>query len=206
MVNSLNGVRSGGTLSSDDCVAALELVATLYGAADRPSCARAFVERIGDLIECDAAAFTLVAAVGGAGVRRTRFGHPPLVNHELSAVLPAGPVGVVALVLERRDDDFTDRDCLCLALIAPHARRAYVSLARGPAHDDFPLAPLTRREHEVLGLVAAGESNRTIAATLGISPRTAQKHLEHLFRKLGVETRTAAAAVWHRHDHAHLRH
>jgi DNA-binding CsgD family transcriptional regulator len=52
---------------------------------------------------------------------------------------------------------------------------------------------LTKRESEVLALVAAGKTNVDIATILDISPRTVQKHLEHIFDKLGVETRTAAA-------------
>jgi DNA-binding CsgD family transcriptional regulator len=53
--------------------------------------------------------------------------------------------------------------------------------------------PVTGREREVLALVAAGKTNGEIAAVLAISARTVQKHLEHVFQKLGVETRTAAA-------------
>jgi DNA-binding CsgD family transcriptional regulator len=52
---------------------------------------------------------------------------------------------------------------------------------------------LTEREREILALVAAGKTNAEIAAILSISARTVQKHLEHIFPKLGVETRTAAA-------------
>lgn len=48
---------------------------------------------------------------------------------------------------------------------------------------------LTGREHEVLGMVAEGLGNRDLAARLGISPRTAQKHVENLFRKLDVHDR-----------------
>jgi DNA-binding CsgD family transcriptional regulator len=53
--------------------------------------------------------------------------------------------------------------------------------------------PLTRREREVMALVAAGKTNAEIARIIDISARTVQKHLEHIFQKLGVETRTAAA-------------
>ncbi|VTZ27617.1 Two component transcriptional regulator, LuxR family [Methylocella tundrae] len=54
---------------------------------------------------------------------------------------------------------------------------------------------LTSREGEVLVWLAAGKSNRDISAILGISPRTVNKHLEQIFRKLGVENRAAAAAM-----------
>jgi len=56
-------------------------------------------------------------------------------------------------------------------------------------------AALTHRETEVLSWVAKGKTNRDIADILGMSPRTVNKHLEHIFDKLGVETRSAAAAI-----------
>ena len=54
---------------------------------------------------------------------------------------------------------------------------------------------LTPRETEVLSWLSKGKTNRDIADILGMSHRTVNKHLEHIFEKLGVETRTAAAAV-----------
>jgi DNA-binding CsgD family transcriptional regulator len=54
---------------------------------------------------------------------------------------------------------------------------------------------LTEREAEVLHWVAEGKTNPEIAVILSISPRTAQKHVENLLSKLGVETRTAAARI-----------
>jgi len=54
---------------------------------------------------------------------------------------------------------------------------------------------LTEREVEVLRWVACGKTNRDIGDILGLSPRTVNKHLEHIFEKLGVETRSAAAAL-----------
>lgn len=56
-------------------------------------------------------------------------------------------------------------------------------------------ASLTTRETEVLSWLAKGKTNRDIADILGLSPRTVNKHLEHIFDKLGVETRSAAAAI-----------
>lgn len=54
---------------------------------------------------------------------------------------------------------------------------------------------LTRREAEVLLWVSYGKTNRTVSEILGISPRTVNKHLEQVFKKLGVETRAAATAI-----------
>lgn len=54
---------------------------------------------------------------------------------------------------------------------------------------------LTPRETEVLSWVAKGKTNRDIADILGMSLRTVNKHLEHKFEKLGVETRSAATAL-----------
>jgi DNA-binding NarL/FixJ family response regulator len=54
---------------------------------------------------------------------------------------------------------------------------------------------LTLRESEVLNWVIKGKTNRDIGDILGTSPRTVNKHLEHVFVKLGVETRTSAASL-----------
>jgi len=54
---------------------------------------------------------------------------------------------------------------------------------------------LTPREAEVLLWISQGKSNRDIGEILGLSPRTVNKHLEQIFNKLGVENRTAAAAL-----------
>jgi DNA-binding CsgD family transcriptional regulator len=52
--------------------------------------------------------------------------------------------------------------------------------------------PITARESEVLALLAAGETNDGIAHSLGISPRTAVRHVENLYRKIEVGSRAAA--------------
>jgi DNA-binding CsgD family transcriptional regulator len=58
---------------------------------------------------------------------------------------------------------------------------------------DLVHLPVTEREREILALVAVGKTNGEIGTILAISARTVQKHLEHIFQKLGVESRTAAA-------------
>jgi DNA-binding CsgD family transcriptional regulator len=55
---------------------------------------------------------------------------------------------------------------------------------------------LTAREAEVLGWVAQGKSNSEIVTILAMSVRTVEKHLERIFEKLGVESRTSAARFW----------
>ncbi len=59
----------------------------------------------------------------------------------------------------------------------------------------IPAFGLTGREAEVLYWVTKGKTNRDIGDILSLSPRTVHKHLEHVFSKLGVETRTAAATL-----------
>ena len=60
------------------------------------------------------------------------------------------------------------------------------------------LASLTSREREVLRLLAAGRSNREIAAVLFITPKTASVHVSNILGKLGAASRTEAAAIAHR--------
>ena len=62
-------------------------------------------------------------------------------------------------------------------------------------HALMALFKLTQREAEVLHWVTQGKTNRDIGDILGTSPRTVNKHLEHVFSKLNVETRTAAASL-----------
>src|SRR5213075_477338 len=82
-----------------------------------------------------------------------------------------------------------------------HAGESYVSppiaakLVKGVAQPHSPRAMLTAREHGVLRLVAAGLSNRQIAATLKISERTVKFHVTAIFNKLGAENRAQAVAV-----------
>jgi DNA-binding NarL/FixJ family response regulator len=73
-------------------------------------------------------------------------------------------------------------------------RLAKDSSAKIPAEFSKELG-LTSREGEVLSWLSKGKTNRDIAQILGLSPRTVDKHLEQIYAKLGVENRTAAAAI-----------
>ena len=65
-------------------------------------------------------------------------------------------------------------------------------------HDLLPAERLTKRQPELLDLVAAGLTNRQVARQLGLSEGTVRRHLENIFTRLGVNSRTAAVA-WHTH-------
>ena len=79
------------------------------------------------------------------------------------------------------------------------ARRARLDVARGEAGSQVSARlGLTDRELEVLRLVAAGRSNRDIAAELFISAKTASVHVSNILAKLGVHSRVEAAAIAHR--------
>jgi DNA-binding NarL/FixJ family response regulator len=59
---------------------------------------------------------------------------------------------------------------------------------------------LTRRELQVLRLVAEGKTNRAVAGELSISEKTVARHVSNIFVKLGLSTRAAATAYAYRHD------
>jgi len=85
--------------------------------------------------------------------------------------------------------------------IALLARRARISSDADASNETKPEAErlgLTARESEVLRLVAAGRSNREIAAELFISAKTASVHVSNILGKLGAASRTEAAAIAHR--------
>lgn len=78
-------------------------------------------------------------------------------------------------------------------LLREHAEHRRTQLQGGLPGKLPDLPQLTRRECEVLQRIALGETDAAIGRALEISPKTASKHVENILRKLGVETRTAAA-------------
>jgi len=78
------------------------------------------------------------------------------------------------------------------------ARRARIGTVPDDQAEGAVLASLTSREREVLRLIAAGRSNREIAAVLYIAPKTASVHVSNILGKLGAASRTEAAAIAHR--------
>lgn len=108
---------------------------------------------------------------------------------------------LIARACEQVGDQDTARLHLEAAVAAFERLGARVELSRlrSGAGEDDPAAKLSARERQVLGLVAAGKTNRQIASQLGISEHTVARHLSSIFNKTGVSSRTAAGAFAFEH-------
>jgi len=110
----------------------------------------------------------------------------------------------LCVAANRDRPDFSDRDLAVAAALQPRVTAALVRTARlsadglGPVRraDGASGRTLTVREDAVVALVAQGLANYAIGRRLGISVRTVHKHLQHVYAKLGVPNRTAAALRW----------
>jgi DNA-binding CsgD family transcriptional regulator len=107
------------------------------------------------------------------------------IHHAIALPIYVRDGLLVSFVLNRTRRDFTDRERALLEVLRPHLARIYQRINT--------VGLLTAREAEVLRWVAAGKSDAQIGAILRISARTVQKHLQNVYDKLGVESRTAAA-------------
>lgn len=120
---------------------------------------------------------------------------PPILDWLSSTIITAPPLDDKALPLHVvRDDNRlivtlsaqTD-DGEWLLMLRKESDAAQMKILMGTFR-------LTMREAEVLYWLVKGKTSRDIGEILGVSPRTVNKHLERVFEKLGVETRTAAVA------------
>jgi DNA-binding CsgD family transcriptional regulator len=112
------------------------------------------------------------------------------------------PQGMFFLSANRgaNERDFSARDLRLMELIRPHFEQARQEAERrtSPAalgSQQLRDLRLTPREREVARWMAQGKTNPEIARILGMNPRTAEKHVERILLKLGVENRTAAALL-----------
>jgi DNA-binding CsgD family transcriptional regulator len=120
---------------------------------------------------------------------------PLEMEHELQLCLPdpvaraAGSGRTVRMFFFRGSGrDFSERDRALLTLLRPHLHQAYLDAERR-CH---PVPRLTPRQQDLLRLVAAGHTNAQIARRLGISEGTVRSHLENIYERLHVSSRTAA--------------
>jgi DNA-binding CsgD family transcriptional regulator len=120
-----------------------------------------------------------VDVVSPAARRLLRKYFDARLDSELPATLAEWVNSDAPTMFRRRDDRRLTID------------RSGASLMVEERHDSFSLTP---RERQILGWVARGKTNPEIAEILWIAPSTVRKHLENIYAKLGVSTRTAAAA------------
>ena len=120
---------------------------------------------------------------------------PHGMEHELMLTLPepSGPDvrsgRTMRLFLFRGPgSDFTERDRAILALLRPHLHQAFLDAERRRS----PVPDLTRRQRELMHLIAAGRTNTQISRQLGLSEGTVRTHLENIYARLDVSNRTAA--------------
>jgi DNA-binding CsgD family transcriptional regulator len=113
--------------------------------------------------------------------------------HELLVTLPPehGLERRVMLTREYGDVPFSERDRLLLTLLRPHL----VGLRDRVEAERRTVPVLTPRQVELLRRVAHGETNRQIARSLGLSEGTVRKHLENIYGRLQVSSRTEALAA-----------
>lgn|GEM_PF-2835854 len=126
--------------------------------------------------------------------------HPLEIDHQAAFSLPGGPSWSTCVAVNRGRRDFSDREVEWfellrrpLSAVMAQAVDRLRSSDGGRHHDD---PGLSAREAAVLLLVAEGHSNDQIGRRLGISVRTVEKHLEHVYAKTGARNRTDAAVRW----------
>lgn len=117
----------------------------------------------------------------------------PGIRHQLTCSLSAsGPRARRVVLFRGPGPDFDDRDRAVMSLLRPHLDELH---RRQRALRARPVAPLlTPRQTELLALVAGGRTTAQIAEALYLSPGTVNKHLENIFRRLGVKNRAAAVS------------
>jgi DNA-binding CsgD family transcriptional regulator len=132
------------------------------------------------------------------------FYGPIGLEHQIAFTLPQEPPRLLGVALSRRERDFSDAERDFIDRARPFLIQAYRNAiafeSADAARADGPAlaaalrgAGLTPRQAQVIALVAHGRSSADAAASLGISTRTVDKHLQSAFAALGVKTRSQAA-------------
>jgi DNA-binding NarL/FixJ family response regulator len=109
-------------------------------------------------------------------------------EHEMMACLPDGAGRTLRLICFRGSgSDFGERERFLLEVLRPHIADAYRGAVRRRIE-----SRLTGRQCEILALVRAGMTNRQVARRLDLSEHTVRSHLNNIFARLDVGSRTAA--------------
>lgn len=183
-----------------------------------PCPTQAYRERTGDLRAVRTSDVIEPLSYHELPIYREYF-RPAQIEHILDLGLPARPGRTRSLLFFREigEKDFSERDRDILEVLRPHLRRFEThallrrrlaeALRGSSSNSGGPLITtddgggesdvyhaLTRREREIVELVAEGKTNAEIAATLWVAPSTVKKHLENVYAKTGIGRRAAIAA------------
>ncbi len=122
--------------------------------------------------------------------------HPWNVDQQLCIPLQIGGGDFNSYVIQRPDRDFTEQELDLARLLQPILTGLTLHLGLAPTNAKAPIQSstggLTIREMAILTLLSMGLTAESLARRLNISPRTAGKHLEHIYRKLDVCDRLMA--------------
>ncbi|MET9273942.1 LuxR C-terminal-related transcriptional regulator [Kribbella sp. NPDC003557] len=114
------------------------------------------------------------------------------IRHEIAVPLPVrGGEDRRILLFRTAGRDFTERERLLLTMLRPH----FIEVLRAHERRRAGVPELTTRQLQLLQLVADGHSNTQIAHRLFVAEGTVRKHLENIYERLGVTSRTAAVAT-----------
>ncbi|WP_410638710.1 helix-turn-helix transcriptional regulator [Amycolatopsis sp. lyj-346] len=121
----------------------------------------------------------------------TDFYRPRGTADQLLCVIQVDDRHGRVLTLNRSRPGFSARDRELVDLLAPHVAQAFAREEFPPVQPvtGLPLEVLTAREREVAAAVARAATDRQVARLLGNSPRTVQKHLQQIYRKLDIAGR-----------------
>lgn len=123
-------------------------------------------------------------------------------RHSIQMKMPGAPGETWTLEVARGGRNFSTHDLLLLDALRPaligyeahHALKLEVASLQRASPTSLAAVPLSPRENEVLDMLAGGATNAQIAERLWITPATVKKHLENVYGKLDVRSRTAALA------------
>lgn len=188
-------------------------------AATGPTDVEALVRRLRHVLAADGVHLQRITSDGVAEWRdpepTTHAGDDavPDVEHDQRRLTVSEPTsfGLVHLTTWRHHTPFRREDRVLLSLMAPYLTAAVATVGglapvalgdvagREGTERTTRSETLTQREVQILALIAEGATNKEVAVDLRISPRTVQKHLEHIYAKLDLHRRTAAAGWWTAH-------
>lgn len=175
-------------------------IEAMYRAADLAGLCERTMALLGSLIPNEVALFNdRTFRAGGWCGQFARLLEIDLADVDADGLSPDDSSCGVQVVVGMHSLSFSPRGRFVLQLLQPHFARARQMLANPSALRERAVgAPSTRsvrltpREREVLYWVSEGKTNGQIGVILNASSLTVKKHLEHIFQKLGVETRTSA--------------